>query len=129
MPRGDKSSYSDKQKRKAVHIEESYAARGVPEQEAEARAWATVNKQSGGGERSGAGQHTPAGAKRAARQDSAQRAARSRQKDAGASSPRTAHEGCDLDRLSRSELMHEAQKRQIPGRSKMRKAELIQALS
>jgi len=55
MPRGDKSSYTDKQKRKAEHIEESYEARGVSENEAERRAWATVNKESGGGKKSGSG--------------------------------------------------------------------------
>lgn len=55
MPRGDKSSYTDKQKRKAEHIEEGYEDRGVPEKEAERRAWATVNKESGGGKKSGAG--------------------------------------------------------------------------
>ncbi len=55
MPQGDKDAYTDKQKRKAEHIEESYEARGVPEKEAEARAWATVNKQDGGGKQSGAG--------------------------------------------------------------------------
>src|SRR5690606_12115799 len=48
MPRGDKSSYTDKQQRKAEHIEQSYEERGVASKEAEARAWATVNKQSGG---------------------------------------------------------------------------------
>ena len=53
MPRGDKAKYTDKQQRKAEHIEESYEKRGVSEKEAEARAWATVNKQSGGGERKG----------------------------------------------------------------------------
>ena len=46
MPRGDKSKYTDKQKRKADHIADSYESRGVPEDEAEARAWATVNKSS-----------------------------------------------------------------------------------
>ena len=51
MPRGDKSSYTDKQKRKAEHIEEGYEKRGVSEKEAERRAWATVNKQDGGGQR------------------------------------------------------------------------------
>jgi len=51
MPRGDKSSYTDKQKRKAEHIEEGYEKRGVSEQEAERRAWATVNKKDGGGQR------------------------------------------------------------------------------
>ena len=55
MPRGDKSSYTDKQKRKAAHIAEGYESRGVSEDEAAARAWATVNKDSGGGNRSGSG--------------------------------------------------------------------------
>lgn len=55
MPRGDKSAYTDKQKRQAEHIEESYEKRGVPETEAERRAWATVNKESGGGKKSGSG--------------------------------------------------------------------------
>ncbi|MBA8833345.1 plasmid stabilization system protein ParE [Rhizobium leguminosarum] len=55
MPKGDKSDYTDKQKRKAEHIEESYEERGVSEKEAERRAWATVNKESGGGNKSGSG--------------------------------------------------------------------------
>ena len=55
MPQGDKDAYTAKQKRKAEHIEESYEAKGVPEKEAEARAWATVNKQDGGGKQSGSG--------------------------------------------------------------------------
>jgi plasmid stabilization system protein ParE len=55
MPRGDKSSYTDKQKRRANHIEESYEKRGIPKEEAESRAWATVNKETGGGKRSGSG--------------------------------------------------------------------------
>lgn len=55
MPRGDKSSYTDKQKRKAEHIEEGYEDRGIPKDEAERRAWATVNKESGGGKKSGSG--------------------------------------------------------------------------
>ncbi len=55
MPRGDKSSYTDKQKRKAEHIEEGYEKRGVSKKEAESRAWATVNKESGGGNKSGSG--------------------------------------------------------------------------
>jgi plasmid stabilization system protein ParE len=55
MPRGDKSSYTDKQKRQAEHIEEGYESRGVPEDEAERRAWATVNKSTGGGKKSGSG--------------------------------------------------------------------------
>lgn len=55
MPRGDKGAYTDKQKRQAEHIEEGYEKRGVSEEEAEKRAWATVNKSSGGGKRSGSG--------------------------------------------------------------------------
>ncbi|MBV9470698.1 MAG: hypothetical protein JO316_05890 [Abitibacteriaceae bacterium] len=55
MPRGDKSAYTDKQKRQAEHIEEGYEDRGVPKKEAESRAWATVNKSSGGGKKSGSG--------------------------------------------------------------------------
>jgi plasmid stabilization system protein ParE len=55
MPRGDKSSYTDKQKRRAEHIEEGYEDRGVSKKEAERRAWATVNKESGGGKKSGSG--------------------------------------------------------------------------
>ena len=50
MPQGDKDKYTDKQKRKAEHIEKSYERKGVSGKEAEARAWATVNKQSGGGQ-------------------------------------------------------------------------------
>ena len=53
MPQGDKDAYTAKQKRKAEHIEDSYEAKGVPVAEAEARAWATVNKQDGGGKQSG----------------------------------------------------------------------------
>jgi plasmid stabilization system protein ParE len=55
MPRGDKSSYSGKQKRKAEHIEEGYEKRGVSKKEAERRAWATVNKSDKGGKKSGSG--------------------------------------------------------------------------
>ena len=53
MPRGDKGKYTDKQKRKAEHIEEGYKERGVSEKEAEKRAWATVNAAHGGGEKRG----------------------------------------------------------------------------
>ena len=59
MPRGDKSSYSSKQKRQAEHIEEGYEDRGVPKKEAERRAWATVNKVTGGGRKSGSGRGHP----------------------------------------------------------------------
>jgi hypothetical protein len=59
MPRGDKSKYTDKQKRMAEHIEEGYVERGLPENEAERRAWATVNKETGGGNKSGSGRGRP----------------------------------------------------------------------
>jgi hypothetical protein len=55
MARGSKEKYTDKQKRQAEHIEEGYKERGVGEDEAERRAWATVNKSSGGGKKSGSG--------------------------------------------------------------------------
>lgn len=74
MPRGSKSKYTAAQKRKAEHIEESYEDRGVSPDEAAARAWATVNKQSGGGEKSGKGRRTSSKHKAAARKDSARRA-------------------------------------------------------
>jgi plasmid stabilization system protein ParE len=61
MPRGDKSSYTDKQERKADHIAESYEDKGVSEKEAERRAWATVNKDDGGGKKSGSGRGADTG--------------------------------------------------------------------
>jgi plasmid stabilization system protein ParE len=95
MPRGDKSSYTDKQKRQAEHIEEGYEKRGTSKKEAERRAWATVNKETHGGKKSGSGRgktedHSPsrkggrlggaASANRpaAARSASAKKAARTR---------------------------------------------------
>ena len=54
-PRGDKSSYTNKQKRQAEHIEEGYERRGIRPKEAKRRAWATVNKETGGGKKSGSG--------------------------------------------------------------------------
>ncbi len=59
MPLGDKDSYTDKQKRKAAHIEQGYERRGAAKPEAERRAWATVNKESGGGNKSGSGRGKP----------------------------------------------------------------------
>lgn len=59
MPRGDKSAYTDKQKRQAEHIEEGYEESGVSEDEAERRAWATVNAMTGGGKKSGSGRGKP----------------------------------------------------------------------
>ncbi len=55
MPQGDKGKYTDKQKRQAEQIAEGYEDRGVSKREAKSRAWATVNKESGGGKKSGSG--------------------------------------------------------------------------
>lgn len=59
MPRGDKSSYTDKQKRQAEHIEQGYEKRGISDREAARRAWATVNKKTHGGKKSGSGRGKP----------------------------------------------------------------------
>jgi plasmid stabilization system protein ParE len=59
MPRGDKSSYTDKQMRQAEHIEQGYEKRGIAAREAARRAWATVNKETHGGKKSGSGRGKP----------------------------------------------------------------------
>lgn len=121
MPKGSKAKYTEKQKTKAGHIEKSYEAKGVPKDEAQARAWATVNKQSGGGERSGgSGQHTSDSSKHQATQSSARRAALTRKGVPRPDQP--------LEELTRTELMDKARKQHIAGRSTMRKAQLIEAL-
>ncbi|WP_324809474.1 plasmid stabilization protein [Sphingomonas sp. LY29] len=66
MPRGDKDAYTDKQERRAEHIEQSYEERGVPKKEAEGRAWATVNAIDGGGKKSGSGRSQSAADRSAA---------------------------------------------------------------
>ena len=119
MPRGSKAKYTDKQKRQAADIENSYKERGVPAEEAEARAWATVNKQSGGGERpGGSGRKKPAAAKARDRHDSAERAAASRE----------AHAPSALAEHSKQSLLRQARSKHIRGRSTMNKQELIEAL-
>jgi hypothetical protein len=120
MPRASKDSYTEKQRRKAAHIEDSYKAKGVPAEEAEARAWATVNKQSGGGEKSGSGRTTSATAKQAAREASARRAVATR---LGIPRP-----GEQLEAMTKAELLGLARKRNLAGRSSMSKDELLKAL-
>jgi plasmid stabilization system protein ParE len=78
MPQGSKANYTDKQKRQADHIEKSYEEKGAPKRIAAQRAWQTVNKQSGGGEKAGGGREMGASAKQAARKESGKRAALSR---------------------------------------------------
>ena len=97
MPRGDKSSYTGKQKRRAEHIEDSYEEKGASHDEAERRAWATVNKETGGGKKSGSGRgkrenrstsrkggrkggRAAASRSKAARSSSAKKAARTRKR-------------------------------------------------
>jgi plasmid stabilization system protein ParE len=119
MTIGSKEKYTEKQKRKAEHIEESYEAKGISHDKAEQIAWATVNKHSGGGEKSGSGKTTPAAKKAAARRDSAHNAAETRHEK---SEPRS------LENQSLDQLRKKARERRISGRSSMGKAELILAL-
>ena len=97
MPRGDKSAYTDKQKRQAEHIEEGYEKKGVKPKAAAARAWATVNKETGGGKKSGSGRgkkvntapskkggkKSQAGRSTASRSAAAKKGAATRKKKAG----------------------------------------------
>ena len=88
MPRGDKSSYSDRQKRKAEHIEEGYERKGVSKKTAQKRAWATVNKQEGGAAKKKSGSRKTArkkaaskkttGGRKTARKKTARKTARKR---------------------------------------------------
>ncbi|VEF11912.1 termination factor Rho [Pseudomonas fluorescens] len=122
MVRGSKDKYSDEQKRKAEHIEESYEHKGTSKDEAEARAWATVNKQSGGGEKAGgSGRKTSHSTKEQAKSDSGKRAAQTR-------SGHERNSEASLETQSKESLMSEARTGDIPGRSKMNKAELVEAL-
>lgn len=120
MPRGSKDKYTEKQKRKAEHIEESYEEKGVSKDEAQARAWATVNKTSGGGERSGSGTRKPAQQKRKDASQSARQAVATRRGEPGKEE--------SLESETRQELMRKARAKNIRGRSSMRKHELVQAL-
>ncbi|MGY2331258.1 termination factor Rho [Pseudomonas sp. SDT2931_S440] len=122
MPRGSKAKYTTEQKRKAAHIEESYEHQGLSKEEAEARAWATINKQSGGGEKAGGSGQRKAPAKKSQdRHESAKRAAASRE-----GHPRNSR--VSLGTQTKESLLKEARARDIPGRSTMRKDELIEAL-
>ena len=122
MPRGSKDKYTAEQKRKAEHIEEGYEHKGVSKVEAQARAWATVNKQSGGGERKGgSGRKKPASAKSEDRKESSRRAVASREGHSRDS--KASRETQTVDSLRK-----EATSKKIPGRSSMRKQELIEAL-
>lgn len=119
MSRGSKDKYSDKQKRKAEHIEEGYEAKGVAPQKAAQIAWATVNKQSGGGEKSGSGRAKSVTEKSKARKSSAERAAKTRRAGGRSSA---------LENQTKQILLERARRKNIAGRSSMNKADLIVAL-
>lgn len=124
MPRNSnasdpKAKYTEHQKRKAEHIEEGYKEKGVSSGKAAQIAWATVNKQSGGGEKSGSGKKTSDSQKASARKDSAQKAASTRKQKEKAGA---------LESQTKVVLLEQARKKNIQGRSSMNKQELILAL-
>jgi len=119
MTQGSKQKYTAKQKRKAEHIEASYENKGISSKKAEAIAWATVNKQSGGGERSGSGKNKPEAEKVKSRKDSAQHAVTTKQEKAKPNS---------LESQTKQHLLEQARSKHIVGRSAMNKQELILAL-
>ncbi len=122
MPAQNKDKYTAEQKKKAAHIEDSYESKGVSKGEAEARAWATVNKQSGGGEKKGgSGAKKPASAKSHDRKDSAKTAVATKH-----GAPRRS--GQSLDAQTKVDLMQRARGLNIHGRSTMSKQELISAI-
>jgi len=92
MPRGDKSTYTGKQKRQAEHIEKGYEHRGVAKSEAERRAWATVNAETGGGKKSGSGRGKPenrSASRKGGRKGGAASRGRTRTKSTGRSRSRS----------------------------------------
>lgn len=119
MPQGSKTKYTADQKRKAEHIEQDYEEKGVSHKKAEAIAWATVNKQSGGGERSGSGKTMSEHQKAEAKKDSAHNAVSTKHKKAQTNS---------LESETKQSLLEKARARKIPNRSSMNKADLILAL-
>lgn len=119
MRRSGKETYTEKQKRQAQHIEASYREEGVSEGLAEKIAWATVNKQSGGGEKSGSGKNTPKTKKQAAKRDSAKNAVKTKKDKQKPNA---------LENKTLNELRQLARDKNITGRSSMNKADLIQTL-
>lgn len=118
MPQGSKEKYTAAQKRKAEHIEQGYEQKGVPHKRAEAIAWATVNKQDGGGNRTGSGKTIPETQKIEARKDSARNAVATKHEKTAST----------LESATKKDLLARAAKENIPNRSTMNKTELIQAL-
>lgn len=119
MAIGSKEKYTEKQKRKAEHIEEGYESKGVSPKKAAEIAWATVNKQSGGGERGGSGADVSEKKKATARKDSARRAVATKHAKTSPDS---------LESHTKTYLLSQARKKKISGRSTMNKPDLILAL-
>lgn len=119
MPQGSKASYSSKQKKQAAHIEAGYEQQGISPDKAKAIAWATVNKQSGGGELSGSGKNKSSKGKAQSRSDSAHHAAETKREKAQPDA---------LETHTKIELLTKARAKNISGRSTMNKPELILAL-
>lgn len=119
MAIGSKDKYTEEQKRKAGHIEKAYEKKGISAEKAKEIAWATVNKQSGGGELAGAGVDTPVTEKKAAREDSARKAVVTKKRKANSNS---------LESHTKGYLLGRARALHIAGRSSMSKPELILAL-
>lgn len=121
MPRGSKDKYTDKQQRQAEHIEKGYIEQGMSKTEAQARAWATVNKEDGGGKRLG-------GSGRAQAVKPSTLGGKTRSTRKTVTRQKTTPRADSLERENMDELMRRARARNIPGRSSMRKRELIRAL-
>lgn len=119
MAQGSKEKYSDQQKRKAEHVEKGYEEKGVSKGRAEAIAWATVNKQSGGGERGGSGESKSSSAKKSSRKNSAKKAAQTRHRN---------DQPVSLQDQTKETLLKKAREKNISGRSTMNKHELVLAL-
>ncbi len=119
MPQGSKASYSSKQKKQAAHIEAGYEQQGIPAEKAKAIAWATVNKQSGGGELAGSGKKKSSEGKAQARSDSAHHAAETKREKTQPNA---------LETHTKAELLTKARANNISGRSTMNKPQLILAL-
>lgn len=119
MSRGSKEKYTDEQKRKAERIEESYEEKGVQPKKAAQIAWATVNKQTGGGEKSGSGRHKSSTEKAKSRKSSAKRAVATK---------KSAEKPDAIENQTKETLLERARRKNIAGRSSMNKADLIVAL-
>lgn len=142
MARGDKDKYTDKQKRQAEHIAEGYSERGAPKKVAKARAWATVNKETGGGNKSGSGRGKPdtavsakaggrkGGRKTAAKKKAAKRGAKQTSKQASKqASKQTSVRARDEQRSAAARKGWETRRRRSAATTKVRKTQARKAVS